>query len=314
VQVAIEAASAGKAGARLVFSTKRACPNCGTGFPELDPRLFSFNSKHGWCKSCFGTGLALAGLRRRTERRGIAVARHGETGVTGLPGLRRRAAQSGRAPGAVSRPVDRRDHAPAGTRVCGGARANSSCGARARDRADLLAELGSRSRVPLRRRLGLFAARSRGADAVGRRGAAHPARGSARLQSAGVCYVLDEPTIGLHPRDNRALLDTLDRLRAQGQYAGRGRARRGHDSPRRSRDRSRVRAPANLRRRRGRAGHGRRTRPAGQFGPPGAASRRRSRIRTRAGAGRRATTPSIEIVGASCTTCATSTRASRSAA
>ena len=31
-----------------VFSTKRACPNCGTGFPELDPRLFSFNSRHGW--------------------------------------------------------------------------------------------------------------------------------------------------------------------------------------------------------------------------------------------------------------------------
>ena len=42
-----------------VFSTKRACPNCGTGFPELDPRLFSFNSRHGWCPGCFGTGLAL---------------------------------------------------------------------------------------------------------------------------------------------------------------------------------------------------------------------------------------------------------------
>jgi excinuclease ABC subunit A len=32
----------------------------------------------------------------------------------------------------------------------------------------------------------------------------------------GVCYVLDEPTIGLHPRDNVTLLDTLDRLRAKG--------------------------------------------------------------------------------------------------
>ena len=31
-----------------------------------------------------------------------------------------------------------------------------------------------------------------------------------------MCYVLDEPTIGLHPRDNVALLDTLDRLRAKG--------------------------------------------------------------------------------------------------
>src|SRR5580698_1102491 len=57
---AVKPSEAAAAGATVsVFSTKRACPNCGTGFPELDPRLFSFNSKHGWCKSCFGTGLQL---------------------------------------------------------------------------------------------------------------------------------------------------------------------------------------------------------------------------------------------------------------
>jgi excinuclease ABC subunit A len=32
----------------------------------------------------------------------------------------------------------------------------------------------------------------------------------------GVCYVLDEPTIGLHPRDNAILLKALARLSAQG--------------------------------------------------------------------------------------------------
>src|SRR6266568_3838812 len=32
-----------------VFSTKRSCPSCGRSFAEPDPRLFSFNSKHGWC-------------------------------------------------------------------------------------------------------------------------------------------------------------------------------------------------------------------------------------------------------------------------
>ena len=32
----------------------------------------------------------------------------------------------------------------------------------------------------------------------------------------GVCYVLDEPTIGLHPRDNAVLLDALDRLARKG--------------------------------------------------------------------------------------------------
>ncbi len=31
-----------------------------------------------------------------------------------------------------------------------------------------------------------------------------------------MCYILDEPTIGLHPRDNRVLLDTLEKLQAKG--------------------------------------------------------------------------------------------------
>ncbi len=35
-----------------VFSTKRACPVCGTSYAELDPRMFSYNSKHGWCGTC----------------------------------------------------------------------------------------------------------------------------------------------------------------------------------------------------------------------------------------------------------------------
>ncbi len=42
-----------------IFSTRRACPSCGRSFAELDPRMFSFNSKHGWCTSCFGTGLEI---------------------------------------------------------------------------------------------------------------------------------------------------------------------------------------------------------------------------------------------------------------
>ena len=52
-------------GSVKVFSTKRACPTCGTSYPELDPRLFSYNSKHGWCPSCVGTGLTLTREQRK---------------------------------------------------------------------------------------------------------------------------------------------------------------------------------------------------------------------------------------------------------
>ena len=43
-------------------SPRRACPPCARRFEELDPRLFSFNSRHGWCPRCYGTGLQLSGF------------------------------------------------------------------------------------------------------------------------------------------------------------------------------------------------------------------------------------------------------------
>jgi excinuclease ABC subunit A len=48
-----------------VFSTLRACPICATSYAELDPRLFSYNSKHGWCPDCVGTGVHLNKEQRR---------------------------------------------------------------------------------------------------------------------------------------------------------------------------------------------------------------------------------------------------------
>ena len=41
----------------LIFSEKFACPRCGVSYPELSPRLFSFNSPHGACSDCGGLGV-----------------------------------------------------------------------------------------------------------------------------------------------------------------------------------------------------------------------------------------------------------------
>jgi excinuclease ABC subunit A len=48
--------SAGKRGEVLLFSERFACLNCGTSMPELEPRIFSFNSPHGCCPRCHGLG------------------------------------------------------------------------------------------------------------------------------------------------------------------------------------------------------------------------------------------------------------------
>jgi excinuclease ABC subunit A len=43
-------------GETMLFSERFACLNCGTSIPELEPRIFSFNSPHGACDRCHGLG------------------------------------------------------------------------------------------------------------------------------------------------------------------------------------------------------------------------------------------------------------------
>ncbi|TMG77124.1 MAG: excinuclease ABC subunit A, partial [Betaproteobacteria bacterium] len=59
-----------------VSSTKRSCPSCGRSFAEPDPRLFSFNSKHGWCTACYGTGLKLDEVDWDEERQKTGTEDH----------------------------------------------------------------------------------------------------------------------------------------------------------------------------------------------------------------------------------------------
>ena len=40
----------------ILFSEKYGCPSCGISLPEMEPRLFSFNSPYGACPSCHGLG------------------------------------------------------------------------------------------------------------------------------------------------------------------------------------------------------------------------------------------------------------------
>ena len=74
----------------------------------------------------------------------------------------------------------------------------------------------------------------------------------------GVLYVLDEPSIGLHQRDNQRLIETLDAAAQSRQHGDRRRARRGDDPGRRSRRRHRARR-GRARRRDHRLGHASRT-------------------------------------------------------
>jgi len=75
--VKIAATSTGKRkkpALETLFSTQRACPSCQTSFPELDPRMFSYNSKHGWCTGCYGTGVEMPAMSDDELHEGADIA------------------------------------------------------------------------------------------------------------------------------------------------------------------------------------------------------------------------------------------------
>ena len=198
------------------FSVKRACPSCGTSFPEPDPRLFSYNSKHGWCPGCFGTGVQLKGFdaEQTGEESAWNAGYDGETHTCTVC--------DGQRLNRVARAVRWRDKSIAELAALPVSDAHTFfVGLVARGREgeiarDILAEI--RGRLNFMKTVGLdYLALDRAAPTLSG-GEAQRIRLAAQLGSnlQGVCYVLDEPTIGLHPRDNRILLDALARLEGNG--------------------------------------------------------------------------------------------------
>jgi excinuclease ABC subunit A len=195
----------GRGGERF-YSTRRACPSCGSGLPAPDPRLFSWSQKYGACPECEGFGApriededgelrraegvpcpACSGTRLRPEARAVRIAgRHiGEVSALDLREL-----------GAWLRALEGQLPDEVRERVW----------------PELLL------RLELLDRLGLsYLTLERGADTLST-GEAQRIRIVAALASnlRGVCYVLDEPTVGLHPRDDEALTRALVGLRDRG--------------------------------------------------------------------------------------------------
>ncbi|GAB4482282.1 MAG: excinuclease ABC subunit UvrA [Burkholderiaceae bacterium] len=199
-----------------VFSTKRACPSCGASFPEPDPRLFSYNSKHGWCPDCYGTGLKLQGFD--AEQTGEEIWWNAWYEGEAAPCETCHGQRLNRVALAVKWQGRSIAELAAGS-VADAKKLFASLALEGREAAiarDVLAEI--RARLDFLEEVGLgYLALDRAAPTLSG-GEAQRIRLAAQLGSnlQGVCYVLDEPTIGLHPRDNRILLDALARLEDKG--------------------------------------------------------------------------------------------------
>ncbi|HJT21395.1 MAG TPA: ABC-ATPase UvrA, partial [Nitrospira sp.] len=202
-------------GKTLLYSEKLACIRCGVSYPEITPRIFSFNSPHGACPACDGIGYAMGkatvpgsegglspdddftllelcdvchGARLRAESLSIKIAKQSIAQVTHLSV--RAAAEFFSSLSFTERETMIAHRILKEIRERLGFLVNVGLDYLTLDRAAATLSGGEGQRIRLATQIG--------------------------SGLVGVLYILDEPSIGLHQRDNRRLLQTLLRLRDLG--------------------------------------------------------------------------------------------------
>ena len=196
-------------GADHFYSTRRACPQCGAGLPVADPRLFTWSQKFGACPVCEGSGRkiedvengeadprpcpACGGTRLRSEALAVKIGDFHIGHAAALPVDEIRTWIN------TLHDAEKKENAPEShlDEVTG----------------QILPELNTR--LSLLSALGLgYLSLDRATNTLST-GEAQRVRIAAELSSnlRGVCYVLDEPTVGLHPHNALALVKALCDLR-----------------------------------------------------------------------------------------------------
>ncbi|MCK4430907.1 MAG: excinuclease ABC subunit UvrA [Candidatus Aminicenantes bacterium] len=193
-------------GREIYYSLRLLCPYCEISLPELEPRSFSFNSPYGACPSCHGLGFQIVldkwgeeeltdelcpvceGSRLRKESLAVKVGNKNIFELTSLP---------------VGRLINELSSLEfSATQQMIASRIQKEINSRLR----IIGELGM-SYLQLSRTTASLSS-----------GEARRIRLAAQVGSRmrGILYVLDEPTIGLHQRDNTQLISMLKDIRDEG--------------------------------------------------------------------------------------------------
>ncbi len=189
----------------VLFSKTTACQKCGISYPEISPRFFSFNSKAGACPTCNGLG-----FRDMAED---SIEPGGQRVCRACKGFRlRREALSVKFAGLNIGELSRMSVSDAISFLAG-----LELTERERIIASrVLKEVTDRLSFLVKVGLGYLTLDRPSLSLSG--GEAQRIRLATQMGSSltGVLYVLDEPSIGLHPRDCAKLLDSLSSIRDTG--------------------------------------------------------------------------------------------------
>jgi excinuclease ABC subunit A len=206
INVAVQPADGAQPASELVFSQKFVCIECGTLIPEITPKLFSFNSPSGACPACAGTGMEATPERKnKTVEEGALCVQ--------CRGSRLRKAS-------LAIKLDGKSIAQVSSlSVLEALDFFQQLQLGARERAvgqKVLDEITRRLQFLLQLGLDYLSLDRPTVTLSG--GEAQRARLATQIGSslAGVLYILDEPSIGLHQKDNARLLELLEQLRERG--------------------------------------------------------------------------------------------------
>lgn len=206
------------AGGTTWFSTRRSDPVTGEAFPELDPKDFSWNTPRGWCPTCLGHGELYPWM---SEDERFSLVEEPVDGCEPCPDCR------GQRLNHISRSVflktssGERYNLPELLSLCPGSLL-AKLGELELDKRDeailneVLPEI--RERLAFMDEVGLqYLSLDRATNTLSG-GEAQRIRLASQLGSnlSGALFVLDEPSIGLHERDNERLLQSLSRLKEKG--------------------------------------------------------------------------------------------------
>jgi excinuclease ABC subunit A len=197
------------------YSIHRVCPNCDISYPEPEPKSFSFNSPVGACDGCDGLGFLEYEMDEETEKE-LAELEHVPTQTVTCPACK-----------------GYRLRKESLSYLIGKKNISEMCGMPLEELKPFLEnlKLTERHRIIAQKALEDLKSRISFLLDVGLEylDLARPAstlsggelqriRLAAQLGSSlvGVTYVLDEPSIGLHPKDNHRLISTLHKLRDMG--------------------------------------------------------------------------------------------------
>jgi excinuclease ABC subunit A len=263
-------------GKDLTFSERMACIECGVSYPEISPRIFSFNNPHGACPACDGLGTKvdgpissldgslrhlgeeffgaslgsldrrykdtqssrvreeiesyverLASVRPCPECRGARLRKESlaiRVGGLNIADLTRKSVKDAAAfmaalGGPASGGPALAAASPGGPALGGPGSGDRDLGLTEKER-----EIARRILKEIRERLGFLVNVGLDYLTLDRTAATLAGGEGQRIRLAtqigsslvGVLYILDEPSIGLHQRDNVRLLSTLKRLRDLG--------------------------------------------------------------------------------------------------